>query len=309
MMGLGAPQRLLNVRLWSPGLAPRNASASLAPPAGLRLGRQLDLDLYRPEPGQVEPGGAGETVPMEEFTIKIYWGSSEQVREGQPRVIRWTDLTPEQKAAMRDAERQAAKAESYFYKPEWTTGYWPTGKQPGAIAPDAKLAGSYALTSSYTGNVTLDVPQSIDFLASIDLTRPSLKQALPLAEPIRLAWRAIPGVLGYHAMVIGMQEKNTLILWYASEVPDAIGARFDYLEMAQVRAFVERKVLMEGSRTAVTVPAGIFQDADMAFLTMVGYGPGAALAAAQPLPRLQTKTTLSLLLGGKQMPNMGDENP
>jgi hypothetical protein len=44
----------------------------------------------------------------------------------------------------------------------------------------------------------------------------------------------------------------------------------------------------------------------MAMLTMVGYGPGAALGAGQPLPRIQTKTSLMATLGGKAMSGMGN---
>ena len=39
-------------------------------------------------------------------------------------------------------------------------------------------------------------------------------------------------------------------------------------------------------------------------LTMIGYGSGAALAEGQPLPRVQTKTTLNAMLGGKAMGEM-----
>ncbi len=42
-------------------------------------------------------------------------------------------------------------------------------------------------------------------------------------------------------------------------------------------------------------PADIFADCDMVF------GPGAALPEGQPLPRVQTKSTVQLMLGGKLM--------
>ncbi|NLC56998.1 MAG: hypothetical protein GX774_09195, partial [Armatimonadetes bacterium] len=46
LMGMGAPQRALTVRLWSPGLAPKEATAHLLVPAGLKQGERLDLELY-----------------------------------------------------------------------------------------------------------------------------------------------------------------------------------------------------------------------------------------------------------------------
>jgi hypothetical protein len=46
-MAMGGPVRTLTVRLWSPGIAPEGATASIAPPAGLKQGSKLDLELYR----------------------------------------------------------------------------------------------------------------------------------------------------------------------------------------------------------------------------------------------------------------------
>lgn len=48
----GKPARVLNIRLWSPSIAPKDATASVAPPAGLKQGAKLNLELYRPEPGR-----------------------------------------------------------------------------------------------------------------------------------------------------------------------------------------------------------------------------------------------------------------
>jgi hypothetical protein len=63
--------------------------------------------------------------------------------------------------------------------------------------------------------------------------------------------------------------------------------------------------MMKGDATAATIPAGIFKQADMVMLQMNGYGPGSALGEGQPLPRIQTKTSLMAMLGGKHMAEMG----
>ena len=62
-MLMGKAQRVLDVRLWSPGLAPMDATAWLAPPDGLKQGPRLDLDLFRPQP--IKPGE--ETIPTSIF--------------------------------------------------------------------------------------------------------------------------------------------------------------------------------------------------------------------------------------------------
>lgn len=302
MMFSGKPARMLSIRLWSPSIAPPNAQASVAPPEGLKQGKKLDLELYRPE--GATSGGAGRDFDPDsnpEFTLKIYWGSSTTVKPDQPRVIKWAGLTDEQKEAMKQQAREAQNSSSYFYKAGWTTGYWPAKAQAGGIDPSASLTGKYVLTTNYTGNVEIEAPSNVEFLAGIEMTSPNLDRKIDLKKAINFKWGAIPNALGLNASIIGMEGKNTMVLWTSSEVfSDSMIGDMGYLQMAQVRDYVEKTLFMAGDRTSVDVPAGIFQNADFAMCTMAGYGPGAALDKAQPLPRIQTKTTLMLMLGGKK---------
>jgi hypothetical protein len=302
------PHRALTVRLWSPGIAPDNATASLAIPDGLKLGPKLDLELYRPKPSEGEGadvGGPGNPVNPE-MTIKRYWGSSATVKPGQPDVIEFKGLTPEQKALMRANAAKMRRSNSYFYKPDWTTAYWPTEKQPGAVEDDAALTGHYALSTTYTGNVELDVPSNVNFLAPIEMSSPKLEKVVDLGDAIVFRWSGIPNALGLHANIFGMnQDTKTITMWSSSEVKPDMGLSYDYLQMAEVRDLVGKNILMAGDRVDVTVPAGIFKDCDMVMFQMIGYGPGAAIDKGQPLPRVQTKTTLNIMLGGKKMPRPG----
>ncbi len=311
LMGMGAPKRKLDVRLWSPGLAPDSATAAIAPPKGLKQGDKLDLEIYRPKAEKVggttgegeAPAQAGST----DFTIKYYWGSSATVKPGQPKVIKMSSMTADQKRVMKESSQKSG-ASSYFYKPDWTTAYWPTKKQPGRIAKDAVLPGSYALTTSYTGNVTIDCPANVDFLGPIDMIAPSMEEKVDLEKAIKFEWKPIPNLLGSRASIFGMEGKSTLIIWSSAEVwqEESMSVDWDYLQMAQVRKFVADTVMMAGTRTDVTAPIGIFKDCSMANLTMVGYGPGVAMEKVQPIPRIQTKTTLMMMLGGKGMPGQED---
>ncbi|MDO8586718.1 MAG: hypothetical protein Q7T82_06715 [Armatimonadota bacterium] len=305
----GKPERVLTVRLWSPSIAPDDAFASIAPPEGLKQGSKLDIELYRPKAEGTAKGGKDEFDPesIPEFTIKIYWGSSETVKPGQPKIIKWGGLTVEQKEAMKKQAEEARSAESYFYKPNWTTGYWPTAKQPGKIDKKASLVGNYALTTNYTGNVSIEAPKEVDFLAPIEMSSPDLAEQIAFDKAIPFVWAKIPNALGSYASIMGMEGKNTLILWSSSEVfQEGLMGDMGFLQMAEVREFVKQTVFMAGDRTKVNVPAGIFEKADMAMFSMVGYGPGAALDKAQPLPRIQTKTSLKITLGGKGMGDFGE---
>jgi hypothetical protein len=304
MMFAGVPTRVLNVRLWSPTIAPANATAFVTPPAGLKQGTKLDLELYRPKATDTTGGEVKDFDPDSnpEFTIKIYWGSSETVREGQPRVIKWTGLSDDQKAAMRQQAREARATGSYFFKAGWTTGFWPTSKQPGEIAKDASLVGKYTLTTSYTGNVEIEAPSNVTFLDAIEMTKPDLEKKLDLKKAISFTWKPIPNALGLYASIFSMEGKNTLVMWSSSEVfEETLMGDMGFLQMAEVRDYVAKTMFMPGDTAKVSVPIGIFANADFAMMQMAGYGPGSALQTAQPLPRIQTKTSLSLMLGGKQM--------
>ncbi|HEY0866232.1 MAG TPA: hypothetical protein VGE01_02575 [Fimbriimonas sp.] len=307
----GKASRSLTVRLWSPSIAPAGATATLIPPKGLLLGDKLDLELYRPKPTETgSEGGQGfDPDKMSEFTIKMYWGSSETVREGQPKVFSWKTLTPEQKAEMQKRAREAQNSSSYFYKPNWTTGYWPTSKQPGKIANNASLVGTYTLNTSYTGSVSVDAPANVEFLPAIEMSSPNLSKKIAFDKFIPFEWAPVTGALGQYASIMGMEGQNTLILWSSSEnFKEHLMGDQGFLQMAEVRQHVADNVFMPPTTTKVTVPAGIFKNADMAMLNMVAYGSGSALEKGQPLPRIQTKSTLNIMLGGKQMNfDMDDE--
>ncbi|MCA1995846.1 MAG: hypothetical protein LDL56_01315 [Armatimonadetes bacterium] len=307
----GKPQRSLEIRLWSPGVAPKDAFAFVAPPQGLGQGPRLDLKIVRPskggEPAEADDQDAkGERKPPD-FTIKIYWGSSPKVREGQPKVFRFKDLGFGQQAGLlrQWAQAQMAKGASDAARPDATLAHWPSGDKPVRIAPSARLAGTFHLETNYAGQVDLEVPKELDFLAPFDLASPDLSRKPDLSKALALQWKPIPTLLGTHAMIFGMQGQETRILWYAGETWDEkADVDWDFLQMAEVRRLVEQKVLLKGDATSATVPEGIFRGADFVMLRMTGYGPSVARADVQPVPRLQTKTTLMAILGGKMLDEM-----
>ena len=306
MIFSGKPTRLLDMRLWSPMIAPADAKAWVVPPAGLKQGDKLNLDLYRPTGKASSEQKIKDYDPdanPEAFTIKIYWGSSETVKEGQPKIITWSGISEDQRATMREKMRQANLSDSsYFYKEGWTTGYWPTKSQPGNIDKSASLVGKYALNTTYCGNVEIEAPSNVEFLDPIEITGPDINKRIDLKKSIALQWKSIPNLLGQHASIMAMEGKTTMIIWLSSEVlAEEIMGDQGFMQMAEVREKVEKNIFMAGDRTSVNVPAGIFQNADFAMMQMAGYGPGAALEKAQPLPRIQTKTSLMLMLGGKKM--------
>jgi hypothetical protein len=307
----GQATRKLTVRLWSPGPAPDGATATLTVPDGTKIGPKLNLEIARPDwiKAQMEKGAPGTDgkVEIPDFTIKRYWGSSATVREGQPEVIQFNGLSDEQKAMMRSAQQRAQQQRGgggvgdLYYKPDWTTAYWPGGRQQSDVPEDAALPGTYSLVSSYTGNIDLPVPDSVVLLAPIEMSNPDLSEKVNLDESIHFQWKAIPGVLGYHAQIFGMIGKNTIIMWDSSEIKEGREINWDYMQMSEVVDLVKSKAAMPSDAVDVTVPIAIFKGCDFVMFKMIGYGHGAALGAGNPLPRLQTKTTLNIMLGGSKM--------
>lgn len=309
----GGPKRTFNIRVWSPNLAPEGATAVVLPPTGLNQGERLELQLYRPKPAQgtVEDGDEVELPEgwdPAKFTIYKYWGSSPTVKEGQPEVITWESIGADMKKEYADQARAQAMTEEggeYFYKPNWTTAYWPTDKQPGLIEGEASVVGGFQVQTSYTGNETLEVPANVDFLAPINFTAPDLSAFPDLKQALHFQWEEIPNVIGYICRIHGMKGKEVFIQWSSSAIKRDGAPEYDYLQMADVRNMVQTGEMMAGDTTEFYVPAGIFDGCDMVFMTMTGYGPGAAKDEGQPIPRLQTRTVWSGSLGGKMMMQMG----
>jgi len=300
----GKPLHLLGVRLWSPGIAPSNARASLALPPGLRLGERLDLDIYRPKPGQTVPEvEAPAAVPN--YTLKVYWGSSATVRPRQPRVMRLSDLTGEQQAALLRllAEVALGPPGPRFYRPGWTTASWPALGPPGHLPEGASLAGRYTLTTDYTGGATIRAPRGKRFLPPQALALPDLTKRAALDRALTLRWRRLRKLVGQQAMILGKEGPDTLVIWSAAERAGAAPFReWSDLEAAAVRALVRRDELLKPGRTRAVVPAGIFTNVDLAHLVLIGYGPQLTANRPNLRARLATNTTLLAVLGGKALP-------
>ena len=309
----GPPTRILTVRLWAPVIAPDAATASITPPAGLNAGEKLDLGLFRPT-APPTPGGGGswgtgssDSGRTSDLTIKIYWGSSATVQDGQPKVFKLSSLAPEQQMELGHRmssmmpRSSAGQGGSYYYKDGWTTGYWPTSDQPGTVGENASLVGTYAISSSFAGNCSIEAPSNVDFLAPIEITSPDLGMKPALDKALALEWKPIPNATGLFASALGMEGKETLIIWTSSETyADQLMASMDFMQMSEVADAVSKHIFMPGSQSNVTIPAGIFQNASFAMMNMIGYGPGVAREDVKPVPRIQTKTTLMVMLkGGK----------
>jgi hypothetical protein len=304
-------RRTLDLRLWTPGLAPAEAKAWVTPPAGLGQGPRLDLALYRPKLGDEPPATWQPGYP--EVTVKLYWGSAKTVRAGQPKIFKMKDLSPAQLArfGMRVHQGGGPDTTEYCCQPGWTTAHWTTPRPLGGTGVPASLGGTFALDTTYAGATKIDVPAGLDFPPPITLTSPDLAARPDLAAGIRLAWTPSPNLLGYNAIAIGGQDESpvgtpdngpqeTVIVWTAAEEPE-LDTSDHFLSAEDVSARVANQRFLPGNAAACDIPAGIFAHADFAIVSLTGFGRGATLNGG-PLPaQIQTRTSLRLFLPTKAM--------
>lgn len=302
------PQKMLEVRLWSPGAAPMSATANLDIPAALKLGQTLPLEIARPEQRKVPAGPApGRQARIgDDFEIRLYWGCSETVPAGQPKVFRPADLAP----AEREAWRRMATQSGGIEKPDWTEAAWPNAKQaPGAPgrpgqakSKPGSLKGSYTLRTTYLGDAPFAVSDPVDFLEGVTFTSPMPgKKGPDLKRAIPVAWKPIPNVLGYSLFATAIKGEKLMIMWAAGQNSGGMTGMSGFPSMAEVRELVQKGIFLPPTTNACAIPAGIFEGAQGAMVHMTAFGPGQAFEAPNmPNIRVQTKSTGMLpLMGGE----------
>ncbi len=300
--GLLGGRKELEVRLWSKGDAPAGATANLDVPAGLSLGKTLPLQINRPEARKAEIEKI--KIPEEyritdDFEIRQYWGCSQTVLPGQPKIWKLANLSVAEREAWK---RNSSGGFGYLEKPEWTEARWPNSKASAPANPlQAKkvgsLRGDHKLRTSYLGEAGFTVTEPVDFLEPVSFVTPKPGKA-DLTPSIAVAWKKIPNVLGYHLTAIAPKGKKLLIQWSAGKNSEGMYGGEQFPQMAEVRALVEKGVYLTPDTTSCNIPAGIFEGCDNVMIQMTAYGPGQAFDQPNsPAIRVQTRSTGMLTLG------------
>jgi len=304
LSSLLGPTRDLQVRLWSPGAAPADATALLDVPAGLNLGKTLPLEIARPErrKEQVQELEKVTGRVPDDFEIRQYWGCYEQVRAGQPRVWKLSDFP----AAERERWKALTRAGGGLVeKPDWTEAVWPNSREgapqrPGARPKVGSLRGEHTLRTSYAGQAAFRVTEPVDFLDPVMFSTPSAQKPPDLKRPIPVAWKAIPNALGYQLYAMAPRGQKLLVMWSGGDFSAPTAAGGEFPQMAEVRQMVEKGVYLAPTTTSCNIPAGIFEGSDAVMLHLVAYGPGQAFEpAGAPAIRVQTRSVGMMTLGGK----------
>jgi hypothetical protein len=143
------------------------------------------------------------------------------------------------------------------------------------MVPDAaSLVGEHAFSASgVPENFRFQVPAAQDLMPALDLKQSDNGGATDLR------WNAAPTARAYFVSGMGGGDKDELIIWTSSELPEVGFGLIDYQTNPAVDRWLREKVLLAPSVTACTIPKGVFKG-EGAMLRLIGYG--SELNLAQP---------------------------
>ena len=267
MAGVG-PKKSLLLQLNSPGALPSGPEATHDIPPGLSMGKALPLlipEREKPVRGGEEPEQKAEKPKVR---MLFYWGCSEAIRPGQPRVLDTEKMSmPQFGKAM--SGRTGSGQTPPSQRSGWAYAEWPNRKDRQDVPKSSSLSGDHFIHGNYTPDIKFAVGERHDFMAPVEFT----SVTGGLTDSIKFQWKKIPTAIGYFAMAIGHDEKTgETILWSSSDAQDPGYGLMSYLPPADVSRFIREKVVMGPDVTSCSVPKGIFKEANGAALQFIGYG-------------------------------------
>jgi hypothetical protein len=244
------------------------ARAAHAIPPGLSMGQSLPLLTPRIE--RAPPVRERDEEPEFERPkgrMLIYWGCGETVRPGQPVIIDFASLNP-QDAARAFRSRSISRPRGPAPGRNRTYGAWPNQEDSRAIPAAGSLRGEHAISGNYSPEIRFAVDERHDFMDAVAFD-PVRKTS---GGAFAVKWKAVPTATGYFATAMGQGEsQNDLVTWSSSEVQEMGQVLMDYIPPAEVERLIREKVVMPPQTTVCTVPAGVFKS-DASMFNFIAYG-------------------------------------
>lgn len=267
MAGMG-PKRSLMLQLNSPRPVPALPEATHDIPPGQKMGSTLPLLI--PERSKPVKEEEGEEAKYEKPKMRMlmYWGCSETVRQGQPKV-----LDTEKMSMIDFGKAMSGKRGSAQNPPSQRTGWayaeWPNRNNQKEIPKGSSLQGSHFIHGNYSPDIKFSVGEDHDFMAPVEFS----SVTGGLTDSIKFQWKKIPTALGYFAMAMGHNEKTgEMIIWSSSEPQELGYGLMNYLSPADVNRFIKEKVVMGPEVTSCSIPQGIFKESKGAAVQFIAYG-------------------------------------
>lgn len=255
---------------------PAGTQATQAIPEGQAMGSSLVLLPVKAEPKrQSFPGREGvDEVPQQpKGRILFYWGCSDKVRAGQPRVLDFSKTGAQDygKFMMGRATRDnGAKA---------IPGHaiWPNEEHKQKVPANASLQGSHALSGDgLPEGWRFAIGQAQDFMPKLAITSQGGG-----AAATHTRWQALPTAQAYFLSAMSGSDQGgatEMVIWSSSDVPEPGWGLLDYASNANVDKWLKEKVLLPADQTECAIPEGIFAKAEGAMLRGIAYGQELNLA-------------------------------
>ena len=288
---------------------PSLAEALQAVPDGTGLAPTLKLQT--PEKPKPAPRSDEESSPIDYEPPKgkflLYWGCSETVRPGQPKVLDIETATLAEFGKFMESRRATQRGtHAAVGRP-----IWPSKSDKRALPAGASLVGQHAFTGS-------GVPESFKFaIAAAQDIMPEIKlRQTDRGGSILLEWDALPTARAYFLGSMGGREGEdaTMVIWTSSELPDSGFGLFDYQTNAAVDKWLREKVLLAPTTTKCAVPK---EAAAQGMLRAIAYGTEVNMAYP-PRPtdpkiawepdwnvKIRVKSMTSSMFGMADMSDMG----
>jgi hypothetical protein len=261
------PSRVIDIALLNTSKPATEASQNI--PAGMKMGAVLPLlPPVKTESVRGEERELPQNIERPKGRILIYWGCSETVRSGQPRII---DLSGDM--------TKFGSAFSGHYAPDRSVrvnnqyAVYPNDKNTVNLSKDSSMVGEHQITGEgIPASMRFTLSQAQDLMPAIDL-QPS---GNPVGS-IKLNWQSLSQAKAYFISAFA-SNGNDMVLWSSSESADAGMGLMDYLPNNTIDSWLRERVLLQPTATSCAVPQGIFaaknggRDSGGAMAQMVAYG-------------------------------------
>jgi len=238
-------------------------------PPGQAMGPSLTLLPVKAQAErQRQGGGSVDEVPEQpKGRILFYWGCSDTVRPGQPRILDFAKAGVEDYGkfmmgrATRDTGAKAIPGHAI----------WPNEIHRQKVPPQASLSGQHALTGDgLPASLQFTIGQQQDFMPKLALVSQGGGSAAT-----QLSWQGLSTAQAYFLNAMSGSDNagaTEMVIWSSSEVPEPGWGLMDYASNANVAKWLKEKVLLPADRTNCAIPAGIFAKAEGAMLRGIAYG-------------------------------------
>jgi len=241
--------------------------AAHAIPSGLSMGQALPLTSPRVERAPARDVDEEPAFERPKGRMLIYWGCGESVRAGQPVVIDFASLNP-QDAARAFRSRAILRPRGPAPGRNRSYGTWPNQEDARPIPPAGSLRGDHAISGNYSPEIRFAIDERHDFMDAVALD-PVHKTS---AGAFSVSWKAVPRATGYFATAMGQGDnQNDLVIWSSSDVQEMGQILMDYIPPAEVERLIREKVVMPPQTTECTVPAGVFKG-EASMFNFIAYG-------------------------------------